>query len=42
MKLTMRIIIFSLIAIVLAGALIWGFLAGRTVNPPCRPHRVLL
>ena len=30
MKLTMRIIIFSLIAIVLAGALIWGFLAGRT------------
>jgi hypothetical protein len=30
MKSIMRIIIFSLIAIVLAGGLIWGFLAGRT------------
>jgi hypothetical protein len=30
MKLTMRIIVFSVVAIVLAGGLIWGFLAGRT------------
>lgn len=30
MKSTMRIIIFSLAAIVLAGGLIWGFLTGRT------------
>jgi hypothetical protein len=32
MKCIMRIIIFSLVAIVLAGGLIWGFLAGRTAQ----------
>jgi hypothetical protein len=32
MKSIMRIIIFSLVAIVLAGGLIWGFLAGRTAQ----------
>jgi hypothetical protein len=30
MKFVMRIIIFSLVALALAGGLIWGFLAGRT------------
>ena len=33
----MRIIIFSLVALVLAGGLIWGFLAGRAGSPDVVP-----
>jgi hypothetical protein len=32
MKSIMRIIIFPLVAVALAGRLIWGFLAGRTAQ----------